>query len=129
MVALWVREGPGLKACHFCALFRGLKAPAPSVEELSGVGLAAVGLVAEAGDGDVFVECFPVEAAGAEDDLLALLGSALEKAGKPCQRHSEDAAVAQVYPEAVFVEADSGWADFSPSAAKAVFFILILWHG
>jgi hypothetical protein len=62
-------------------------------------------------DGDVFVECFPVEAAGAEDDLLTLLGSGLQKTREPCKGYSEDAAVAQVNPEAVFVEADLGWAN------------------
>jgi hypothetical protein len=33
------------------------------------------------------------------------------QAGEPCQRYSEDTTVAEVYPEAVFVEADSGWAN------------------
>jgi hypothetical protein len=87
------------------------KAPAPSAEELSVVGLAVGCLVAESGDGGVFVECFPVETAGAEDDLLTLLGCALQKVGEPCQRYPEDATVAQVYPEAIFIEANSGWAN------------------
>jgi hypothetical protein len=52
-----------------------------------------------------------VKTARAEDDLLALLGSALEQAGELCQRYSEDATVAKVYPEAVFVKADSDWAN------------------
>ena len=52
-----------------------------------------------------------MKAAGAEDDLFALLGSAVEQASEPCQRYSEDAAVAEVYPETVFIEADSGWAN------------------
>jgi hypothetical protein len=52
-----------------------------------------------------------VEVAGAEDDLLTLLGSSLEEAREPCERYSKDAAVAQVNPEVVFVEADMGWAN------------------
>jgi len=79
------------------------------------VGLVVVGLVAESGeeadDGDVFIERFPVEAAAVEADLLASFRGGVQQAREPCQRYSQDATVAQVYPEAVFVEANSGWAN------------------
>lgn len=69
-----------------------------------------VGLACEeAGDGDVFVECFPVESAAADAELFALLRRGVEEAGKPGEGNAEDSSVAEVYPHAVGVEADLGW--------------------
>jgi len=63
-----------------------------------GDGFAAFGLVGEPGDepgdGYVFLDGFPVEAAGADGDLLTLLRGGVEQAGKPCQWNAEDATVA-----------------------------------
>src|ERR1700722_7128894 len=76
------------------------------------VGGGLVGLAGEeAGDGDVFVEGFPVESAAADADLLALLRGGAEEAGKPCERDTEGSSVAEVDPHAVGVEADSGCAN------------------
>ena len=71
-----------------------------------------VGLAGEeAGDGDVFVEGFPVESAAADAELFALLRRGAEEAGKPCERDAEGSSVAEVDPHAVGVEADLGWAN------------------
>lgn len=70
-----------------------------------------VGLAGEeGGDGDVFVEGFPVESAAADAELLALLRCGAEEAGKPCEGDAEGSSVAEVDPHAVGVEADLCWA-------------------
>ena len=43
----------------------------------------------EGGDGDVFVEGFPVEAAAADAELVALRRCGAEEAGKPGERDAE----------------------------------------
>ena len=69
-----------------------------------------VGLAGEeGGDGDVFVEGFPVESAAVDAELFALLRCGAEAAGKPCEGDAEGSSVAEVDPHAVGVEAGSGW--------------------
>jgi hypothetical protein len=46
----------------------------------------------EAGDGNVLVGVFPVQAKAGEFDLLALLPCGVEQARKPCERHTDGAA-------------------------------------
>src|SRR5258708_38362198 len=60
----------------------------------------------EAGDGNVFVEVFPVQAKAGEFDLLALLLCCVEEARIPCERHTDGAAVGQIDPHRVFVKTD-----------------------
>src|SRR5439155_15116141 len=57
-------------------------------------------------DGDVFIQLLPVEAGAAEFDGFALGGGAVEEAGEPGEGDAERAAVLQLHPEAVLVEAD-----------------------
>ena len=75
---------------------------------LRGEGFVAGALVAEtgekAGDGNVFVEGVPMQAAGTDPDLLALFGGAVEEAGKPRQRNADRSAVAQIDPHIVRIE-------------------------
>ena len=47
----------------------------------------------EAGDGDVFVECFPVEPEAADARLFALLRRGAQEAGKPGEGNAEDSSV------------------------------------
>jgi hypothetical protein len=62
-----------------------------------------------AGDGDVFVESFPVEFAAPDAELFALLRCGAEEAGKPGEGYVECASVAEVDLDVVGVEAD--WPD------------------
>ncbi len=52
-----------------------------------------------------------MEAAGAQAELFALLLGGVQQAREPGERDAEDTAIAQLDPEAVFVEADLSWAD------------------
>lgn len=60
----------------------------------------------QAGDGNVLVDVFPVQARAADLDLCALLRRGVEEARKPRQRHTPRAAVRQVDPHRMLVEAD-----------------------
>jgi hypothetical protein len=60
----------------------------------------------EAGDRNILVEVFPVQANAGEFDLLALLLCRVEQARKPCERHTDCAAVGQINPHRVFVKTD-----------------------
>jgi hypothetical protein len=90
---------------------------AAAKRNLGSEGLVASGLVAlsgqQTGDGDIFVQGFPMQTAAADANLFALLRGAVQEPGKPCQRHADDAAVAKIDPHAVRVEANPDWAVFT----------------
>jgi hypothetical protein len=72
--------------------------------DLGGEGFVGclVGLAGEeGGDGDVFVEDFPVESAAADAEVFALLRCGAEEAGKPGERYAEGSSVAEVDAHAV----------------------------
>ena len=62
----------------------------------------------QADDGDVFVEGFPVDAGAREEESGALGGGGVEQAWEPGEGNAEGAAIVEIDPEAVIVEADGG---------------------
>ncbi len=77
--------------------------------DLCGEGLVAFALIVQprekSRNGNILVERIPVQAAAGEPDLLALLRSAFEQAREPRKRNAQRAAVAQLDPKTVFIEA------------------------
>ena len=75
----------------------------------------ACGLVAlssqQARDGDVLVQRFPMQAAAADADLLALFGGGVQEPGEPCQRYADNSTVAEIDPHAIWIEVHSRWAN------------------
>jgi hypothetical protein len=55
----------------------------------------------QACDGDVLVECIPMQAATAYAKLLSLFRGGMKKPREPGQRHGQNSAVAQIDPHAL----------------------------
>ena len=62
----------------------------------------------EADDRDILVERGPVDTGAAEAEVGAFGGRGMEEAREPGERHADGAAVVEVDPEAMLVEADGG---------------------
>jgi hypothetical protein len=56
-------------------------------------------------DGDVLVDLLPMETDAAQFDTFALGGCRTQQPWKPCQRHTERAAIRQLDPHRVFIKA------------------------
>jgi len=59
----------------------------------------------QAGDGDVFVQRFPMYAARAQLELIPLFGRSSQEAREPRERDGHSPAIVQINPHAVVVEA------------------------
>ncbi len=57
-------------------------------------------------DGDVFVECFPMNTARAQFELVPLFRRSSQEAGEPRERDGHSPAIVQIDPHAVVVESN-----------------------
>ncbi len=61
----------------------------------------------QAGNGNVFVDCFPMKADTAHFDLFPLRRCRSQQPGKPCERDAERPPIGQLDPHGVVVEMDA----------------------
>jgi hypothetical protein len=87
------REASAGGSGHLGGVFRGSRDIAASREK--------------AGNGDIFVKRFPVQADAAELDLVAFVGRCMEQARKPRERDTECPSIRQFDPHRMFVEANA----------------------
>ena len=105
-----LRDGVGHGAGDRLRVWGFGKWPRPPPKPSGRRRLARLDLVAatgqKSGDGNVFVEFVPVEADSAHLHFCARFGGAMQQPGKPGEGNAERAAIFEIDPKTVLIEAD-----------------------